>query len=625
VSAQKLELLSPAKNKEFGMASICHGADAVYIGAPRFGARSAAGNAVSDIEELAAFAHLYKAKVYIALNTILFDNELADAEKLIDRLWNAGADALIIQDMGLLEMDLPPIPLFASTQTNNQTLARVQFLEASGFERVILARELGIRQIQEISESTTVSLEAFVHGALCACYSGQCYFSAAIGNRSANRGECGQPCRLPWNLISRADQGVEKNRGAETDRVLEQDRHLLSLKDMNRSDHLGRLAAAGITSFKIEGRLKDLAYVKNITAFYRQKLDALMTTGSVYSPASSGKTTFFFLPDPLKTFNRGETDYFLFGRKGKIHSFDTPKSLGEKIGRVDRIDPRYFTLKTSHDIQNGDGLCYMDQAGRLQGFQVNSTGQGKIYPSGRLNLQKSPLFPGALVYRNHDHLFLKKLGGNSSQRRIGLDLFFRETAQGFVLNGQDEDGNQGEVRLDMEKIPAQNEPAARAALKKQLGKLGASMFYLGKLTLGSTPCFIPTRDLNQLRRTLLEQMTLNRARAYTQAAAIPRPLPSPYPEIQVDFTANVSNEKAIEFYRKRGVTRVDTAFEVSPPGPATVVMTLRHCIRQASGACPRETTVLPGEWEGPLFIENNKGRFQLVFDCKRCRMKVLTL
>ncbi len=620
---QRLELLSPAKNKEFGMAAISHGADAVYIGADRFGARSAAGNPVSEIEELADYAHLYKAKVYVALNTILFDNELADAGKLIDRLWNAGADALIIQDMGLLEMDLPPIPLFASTQANNQTVARVQFLEASGFERVILARELGTSQIEDISQSTTVPLEVFVHGAICACYSGQCYFSAVIGNRSANRGECGQPCRLPWNLISQSDQGLEEDR--LEDRVLEQERHLLSLKDMNRSDHLGRLAAAGITSFKIEGRLKDLAYVKNITAFYRQKLDSLMTSGSVYGPASSGRTTFSFVPDPLKTFNRGETDYFLFGRKGKIHSFDTPKSLGEKIGQVDRIDTRYLTLKISHDIQNGDGLCYMDQGGRLQGFQVNSTNQGKIYPSGRLNLKKSSLFPGALIYRNHDHLFLKKLGGDSAQRRIGLDLSFHETPEGFVLKGQDEDENRVEVRLDMEKIFAQNEPAALATLSKQLGKLGASIFYLRQLTLHSKPYFIPTRDLNQIRRDLLERMALKRAKTYDRMPAIPRPLPANYPETQVDFTANVSNEKAIQFYRKRGVTRVDSAFELSPPGPGTVVMTLRHCIRQALGACPRETKTSPKIWEAPLFIENKKGRFQLVFDCKRCQMKILTL
>jgi len=295
VIPQKLELLSPAKNKEFGMAAISHGADAVYIGADRFGARAAANNTVSEIEDLAAYAHLYNARVYVALNTILFDNELDDARKLIVGLWNAGADALIIQDMGLLEMDLPPIPLFASTQVNNQTLSHVQFLEAAGFERVILARELGISEIEQISKSTTVDLEAFVHGALCACYSGQCYFSAAIGKRSANRGECGQPCRLPWTLIS------------EKGRVLEKERHLLSLKDMNRSDHLGPLAAAGITSFKIEGRLKDLAYVKNITGFYRQKLDALMTNGSGLSPASSGRTILSFTPNPLKTFNRGET------------------------------------------------------------------------------------------------------------------------------------------------------------------------------------------------------------------------------------------------------------------------------------------------------------------------------
>ena len=592
------------------MAAINHGADAVYIGADRFGARCAAGNLIADIEELVAHAHLYNAKVYVALNTILFDQELADARDLIEELWNAGADALIIQDMGLLEMDLPPIPLFASTQTNNQTLARVQFLEASGFERVILARELGIKEIEQISQSTTVALEAFVHGALCAGYSGQCYFSATIGKRSANRGECGQPCRLPWNLISGGGQ------------VLERERHLLSLKDMNRSDHLGRLAGAGITSFKIEGRLKDLAYVKNITGFYRQKLDALMTTGVDFRPASSGRTVFSFVPDPLKTFNRGETDYFLFGRKGDVHSFDTPKSLGEQIGQVDRIDLKFFTLKHPHDIQNGDGLCYIDPKGQLGGFQVNSITQDKIYPSGRMDLQKSSLFPGALIHRNHDHKFLKKLASPSAERKIGLSLSFHESHEGFVLKGRDEDDFLCEVELAMEKIPAQNQSAALAALNKQLGKLGGTLFYLKELEICSPPYFIPTRELNQMRRSLLESMILKRAEGYRQVCAIPRPAPVQYPDTRVDFTGNVANEKAKEFYTKRGVTSVDSAFELSSPKAATVVMTLRHCIRKALGQCPRETKNALGE---PLYLENAKGRFKLVFDCDNCRMKILTL
>jgi collagenase-like PrtC family protease len=622
VISQKLELLSPAKNKEFGMAAIDHGADAVYIGAGRFGARSAAGNSVSDIEELAAYARLFRAKVYIALNTILFDNELEDARKLIEQLWNAGADALIIQDMGLLEMDLPPIPLFASTQTDNQTLSRVQFLEASGFERVILARELSIDKIEEISRSTTVPLEAFVHGALCACYSGLCYFSASIGGlgkRSANRGECGQPCRLPWNLVSRKGEVLEKNR------------HLLSLKDMNRSAHLDRLARAGITSFKIEGRLKDLSYVKNITAFYRQKLDALMENKPDFAPASSGKTVFSFTPDPLKTFNRGETDYFLFGSKGAVHSFDTPKSLGEKIGRVDRIESTYFSLEKAHDIQNGDGLCYMDQEGNLSGFQVNSAIDGKVYPPGPRNLKKTALFPGALIYRNHDHKFLKKLGQSSGERRIAIDISFHETPDGFVLKGEDEDGNLGEIRLDTKKIPAENESAALASLKKQFGKLGASMFYLRNLSIHSKAFFIPTRDLNQLRRDLLELITSRRKKFYDRACAVPRPLsPGSYPDTRVDFTANVSNEKAVQFYKKRGVSLVERAFELSPPDGETVVMTLRHCIRRALGVCPKEAKISPVKgniegWDDPLFLENTKGRFQLVFDCKHCRMKILSL
>ncbi|MFA5905247.1 MAG: U32 family peptidase, partial [Desulfobacula sp.] len=527
-----LELLSPAKNRELGIAAVNHGADAVYIGAAGFSARAAAGNDIGEIEKLAAYAHFYRAKVYIALNTILFDHELDEVQKLIRQLWNAGADALIIQDMGIMELDLPPIPLFASTQLDNRSVSRVRFLESAGFERVILARELSLKAIEDIRQNTSVDLEVFVHGALCVCYSGRCYLSAAIGKRSANRGECGQPCRLAWTLSN------------STGRVLEKDRYLLSLKDMNRSDYLYDLVLAGVTSFKIEGRLKDVSYVKNITAHYRKRLDVIITGSSGYRPASSGKTGLFFMPDPQKTFNRGETDYLLFGRKEDLPSLNTSKSIGEKIGVADHLDPKYLTLKKAHDLHNGDGLCFINQSGKLEGFQVNRTDQEKIYPAGLLDLKKSGLFPGAVLYRNHDHLFRKKLAGLSSERKIALDLTFFETGQGFVLQGTDEDGNTAEAALEMEKTEAKDEGGALTTLKKQLGKLGDSFFYLKSLSVFSKPYFILTKELNRIRRELLETLEEQRRRGYYREPAKPRPDMTPFFEKHLDFTANVANEKA---------------------------------------------------------------------------------
>jgi 23S rRNA 5-hydroxycytidine C2501 synthase len=610
LNIKKLELLSPAKNREIGIAAINHGADAVYIGAAGFSARAAAGNDIGEIETLAAYAHFYHAKVYIALNTILFDHELEKVEKLIRQLWNAGADALIIQDLGIMELDLPPIPLFASTQLDNRTISRVRFLESAGFERVILARELSLKVIQDIRRNTTVDLEAFVHGALCVCYSGRCYLSAAIGKRSANRGECGQPCRLPWTLMNDSGQ------------VLAKDRFLLSLKDMNRSDYIQDLALAGVTSFKIEGRLKDLAYVKNITAHYRKKLDALMTGSSGYRAASSGKTKFFFMPDPKKTFNRGETDYLFFGRKEDIQSLNTSKSIGEKIGAVDHIDLKYFTLEKAHDLHNGDGLCFINQSGKLEGFLVNKTDNEKIYPAGYLNLKKSGLFPGAVLYRNHDHLFQKKLAGPSSERKIALDLIFSETTQGFILQGTDEDKNTAKAALDAEKIEAKDEGSALATLKKQLSRLGESGFYLRSLNILSKPYFIVTKDLNRVRRELLDTLSQKRKESYSRDPAKPRPAAELISDTHLDFTANISNQKAAEFFKKRGVHTIDPAFELQQPGPGTVVMTLRHCVLKAFGQCRREAKILPDIWKDPLIIENKAGRFLLEFDCLNCEMRI---
>jgi len=611
MGSRSLELLAPAKNLELGRAAVNHGADAVYIGAKRFGARAAAGNCLADIEGLCTYAHKFNARVYVALNTLLFDNELEAAEQLIQSVWNAGADALIIQDMGLLEMDLPPIPLFASTQVDSRTPEKVKFLEQSGFQRVILARELGLDPIREIRKNTSVDLETFVHGALCVCYSGQCYMSASIGGRSANRGACGQPCRLCWNLVT------------EKGRILEKNRYLLSLKDMNRADHLAGLAEAGISSFKIEGRLKDLAYVKNITGFYRRRLDALLEGNKRYGKASSGRIQFFFTPDPAKTFNRGQTDYSLLGGRTPIHSFDTPKFMGEKIGRVKAASPEGIVLDTIHDLHNGDGVCFLDAARRLTGFYINRVGKdGRLFLPMKHPLRKTPIPKGSLIYRNHDQVFANTMAGNTAERRVGLSLVFSEAEEGFGLAGVDEDGNRARVVLDIPKEPAKNPDRAMEVIKKQLGKLGNTIFFSVDLDIQSAPYFLPAKDLNQLRRDLVLAMEDQRALGYRPKPTLPRPEPAPYYQTDLDFRANAANRLARQFYEKRGVTSLAPAFELERPVTDVPVMTTKHCIRYSLGQCSGQKDDRAKKCQEPLYLENEKGRFRLAFNCRACEMEV---
>lgn len=617
-----LELLAPAKNRALGTAAVNHGADAVYIGADAFGARAAAGNSVADIEALCAYAHQFNARVYVALNTLIFDNELDRAGKLVRELWNAGADALIVQDMALLKMDLPPIPLFASTQTDNRTPEKVRFLEENGFQRVILARELDLKSIGRIRRATRVDLEAFVHGALCVCYSGQCYMSAAIGGRSANRGACGQPCRLPWNLTNADGKVLAKNR------------YLLSLKDMDRSDALTDLIRAGVSSFKIEGRLKDMAYVKNVTAHYRRKLDAILEESPEYRRASSGETRFFFTPDPAKTFNRGVTDYFLFGEdRGPVHSFDTPKSMGECLGRVKKATADWLTLEGKKvDINNGDGLCFLDTSGRLRGFQVNRMDEaGRIFPPGRQPVKHLGLKKGDILHRNHNRAFSRMMAGDTADRRIGLDMVFSETRNGFLLRAEDEDGNRADAALEIPKEPAQNEERAFSVIEKQIKKLGSTLFYCRSLRIESAPCFLPVKVLNGLRRQLIDQMMAQRLTGYEKIPALPRPRPYPYPQHPIDFRLNVANRLAEAFYAERGVKAVPPAYEVGEPrgaGAVVTVMNTKHCIRRSLGLCTKADSgngqqVFPEkEWRGPLFLENNKGRFQVIFNCRNCEMEI---
>jgi 23S rRNA 5-hydroxycytidine C2501 synthase len=602
-----IELLSPAKDLECGKAAIDNGADAVYIGGPSFGARAAAGNSFADIETLARYAHRFRAKVYLTLNTILFDDELESARMLARQAWDAGVDALIIQDMGLLELDLPPLPLIASTQMHNADAAHIRFLEQVGFSRVILARELTIPQIQEIRGNTTIELEAFVHGALCVGYSGRCYLSASLGGRSSNRGTCGQPCRLPWTLVD------------VDGRVLEHNRYLLSLKDMNRSSCLADMIESGVTAFKIEGRLKDVSYVKNVTAFYRTLLDKIIDTRPDLKRASSGHTEISFTPDPSKTFCRGATTYFINGEADDIWSPDTPKSTGEEIGTVIKCGPDWFELtKGAVAINAGDGLCFFDEKKELQGLQVVKV----IDQRTQVHLSCGGLKGGMTLFRNRDHQFLKLLETKASVRRLALHMTFREIPDGFVLEGLDEDGIHGMATLLTVKEPAEKPEAAFTTMKKQLSKLNDSMFYLASLNLETRPFFLRASELNQLRRDLIFLLENNREQAYRSltSRAVPHPC-FPYPVTELDYSYNISNHAACEFYLKHGATAIEPAFEQQQPATGAVVMRTKHCLRRCLNACNKKKDKV--HLAEPLYIENALRRFRLIFDCQNCVMLIV--
>lgn len=602
----KLELLAPAKNLEIGIEAINHGADAVYIGGPAFGARAAAGNSIADIEKLAAYAHRFSARVYVTFNTILFDHELAEAERLVHQLYRAGADALIVQDMGLLQLDLPPIALHASTQTDNRTPEKVRFLQDAGFSQVVLARELSLAQIHAIANQTQVNLEFFIHGALCVSYSGQCYMSHAHTGRSANRGECAQLCRLPWTLEDEFGQ------------VLARDLHLLSLKDMNQTANLGALIEAGISSFKIEGRLKDMAYVKNVTAHYRQELDRLLDDLPLYQRASSGRSEFLFTPQPQKSFNRGFTDYFLNERQADITSLQTPKFAGEPAGRIVRVGADWFEVEGSMPFHNGDGISFFNAKGELIGVRINRAAERRLYPAEPV----TELAVGSLVYRNLDHEFEKQLVKKSAECKIDVDLYLTETLEGFVLSITDEAGVSADAVLICQKEKARDEMRAHSTLGEHLGKLGNTMFRARHVEVAITSgWFIPTSALNALRRQAVEALEAARAAAYVRPLrATPIFPPASYPEKTLSWQGNVSNSAARDWYFKRGVNYVDDAYECNNETGVIPLMVTKHCLRYDFKLCPKHTK---GARPDPLRIRRGQDVYTLRFDCKRCEMQVM--
>ncbi len=602
---KKIELLAPAKDLETGIAAINCGADAVYLGAAQFGAREAAGNPIADVERLIQYAHKYWARVYVVVNTLLYDEELAEAQRLIGQIYQAGADALIIQDAGLLELDLPPLPLFASTQMHNHTPERVAFLEQVGFQRAILARELSLAQIQEIRAKTHIELETFIHGALCVSYSGQCYLSYAIGGRSGNRGQCAQPCRRAYKLLGRDGQVVSNRR------------YLLSLHDLNLSAALDELVDAGVCSFKIEGRLKDKTYVMNVVAHYRKLLDVVLNERSM-RPAASGMIQLDFEPDPNKTFNRGYSNYFIHDRGTDIAANDTPKSLGEPLGVVVAVDRSSFTLEAaSPALHPGDGLCFLDANRELTGTTVNRVAGSSIFPDSMENLR-----PGVQVYRNHDHTFTERLLKSRTVRKVRVQMRLAAAPGGLSLTVLDEDDIHAAVIQEIDLQPALQPDKAQEIITRQLQKLGETDFTGTGVEISLDPMpFIPISTLNALRRTAVERLV--------QARETHRPRPSggalrnslPYPQENLTFTGNVLNQKAREFYSRHGVKTIEPAAESGLDLTGRRVMTTKYCLRYQMGACPRQKPIhkLPE----PLRLVDDQGwEYPLRFNCADCVMEV---
>lgn len=616
---RKIELLAPAKNLECGIEAVNHGADAVYIGAPKFGARAAAVNSLEDIAALVAYAHLYNVRIYVTVNTILKEEELAETEKMIWELYRIGVDALIVQDMGITRLNLPPIPLHGSTQMDNRTPEKVRFLADAGFRQVVLARELSLQEIRRIHEACPETpLEVFVHGALCVSYSGQCYVSQACFGRSANRGECAQFCRLPFSLVDADGKTIVR------------DKHLLSLKDLNQSEVLEDLLDAGASSLKIEGRLKDVSYVKNVTAAYRSKLDAIFARRKEYVRASSGTCRFDFTPQLDKSFSRGFTHYFLQGRDREISSFDTPKSLGEEMGTMKEQRGNYLTVAGVKPFHNGDGVCFLDEQGRLQGFRINRVDGNKLYPAGDVPRIK----PRTRLFRNFDQEFERILARKSAERKIGVGWELADTSSGFALTVADEDGNRITLSFPYPKELARTPQPEN--LRTQLGKLGNTPFEVMPLGGTDSPSattapaiainlsqnwFIPASVIADWRRQAIDKLTAARRITYRRELHVWKPTRHRFPATSLTYLGNVMNTAARSFYQAHGVASVEPAYERQAV-PEAVLMFCKHCLRYSMGWCPTHQKG-HSPYREPYYLVGTDGkRFRLTFDCKNCQMKV---
>ncbi|MHB1460765.1 MAG: peptidase U32 family protein [Armatimonadota bacterium] len=601
------ELLAPARDLECGRIAVDCGADAVYIGAPRFSAREDAGNTLDDISQLVQYAHRYWVKIYVALNTLLTDGELKQATRIAHQLAEIGVDGLIIQDMGLLMADLPDIPLIASTQMHNHTPERVAFLHDMGIQRAILARELSLDEIQAIHDKTpAMELEVFIHGALCVCYSGQCTLSYAMGGRSGNRGQCAQPCRLRYALQD--DNGNELHPSA----------HLLSIKDLNQTSNLGDLIDAGVCSFKIEGRLKGPDYVKNVVTHYRRHLDIELEARGL-KRSSSGRTQTDMLTDPSKSFNRGFTTHHIYGRTSRLANWTTPKMLGERIGEVIQCDTRGLSVRTDATLTPGDGICYVDSRGNMAGFTLNAVDGFRLTP-GRFD--KMPI--GTVLYRNHDHLFHKQLTKAKVERLLKVNLALQGSLEALTLTISDADGICSSHRYEGPFALAEQAERAVETISRQLGKLGAANMEATDISVQLDPApFVPMSVLNEFRRGAIEAHWQQRIEQMPKAHRGEMQTEVPYPEPRLDFRANVMNPLALEFYRIHEAEVTERAAETGLEMGNRPVMTTKYCIKHELNICPKQNPST--SIDEPLWLVDEMGsRLRLRFNCARCQMEVWT-
>jgi len=647
-----LELLAPALNKDTAVSAINHGADAVYIGADRFGAREKAGNSIQDIEKVVKCAHVFNAKVYATVNTIFFDHEAEQIRTLCRDLWNAGVDAIIIQDAGILELDLPPVRFHVSTQADNRSLEKVSFWDKTGVSRVILARELSLEQIAEIRSKTKIELEVFIHGALCVSYSGNCYMSyiaaeearnnclsgmkrkahgaqeprhilryvevtstaqrsdspvQAISprflNRSANRGACSQPCRLPYSLF--------ENDG----KVIAKDKHLLSLRDLNASTALAGLIKAGVTSFKIEGRLKDSVYVKNTTAFYHALINNFIEQNQNFYRPAKGNCKIDFKPDIERTFSRGYSTYFIFGRQRRLANFATPKSMGKYAGTVIKTDSRHFLLDSEANLVNGDGICFVTDTG-LAGTQITGKDDRGFIPQ-----DIKGITAGTEIYCNRDTKFIKQIERSETPR--SRELVIDISATGDILElAADTEGFKSIFTFPVKAGAADNQQRAAEIWKTQLAKSGMSAFNVTRVNICTSKLpHYPASKINELRRLLLDNLTC----AILEDAYKNRPVStinvSDYYKKYIDFQHNVSNKYARLFYEKRNVEAIEPAIEANKNITGKIpVMTTRYCILFELGMCLKESR--SHKLKLPLRIADGNQEYTVEFDCKNCEMKI---
>lgn len=601
---KKLELLSPAKNLEVALAAIQNGADAVYIGGPAFGARKAVGNSIEDITRLVSIAHRFYCRVFVTMNTILYDEELLEAEKLIKILYRIGVDAIIVQDPGILKLDIPPIALHASTQMHNYELERIKFLDKLGFQRIVLARELSLEEIKKIRQEVRAELEYFVHGALCVSLSGQCYMSHYLLGRSANRGECAQACRMKWN--------VEDASG----KLLLKEKHVLSLKDLNLSDRLVELAEVGIDSFKIEGRLKDTPYVANVTNYYSSLLNKIVERKEGYTRVGSGRVSANFEADPERSFNRGYSEYFYTGRQTGLVNMDTPKSMGKKVAEVRCARGNRLQVNAFEELHNADGVCYLEN-GELRGIKINTVEGEWLNCNEKVNVS-----PGTQLYRNYDHQFVARLEKGSAVRKIGVRINVYTEDRKLILSATDED-QVCVTLISKERFDEARQLQQIERTCQQLKKCGDTDFRCDTVEYhGKEVLFVPSAVLNAYRRQLLENMQEKREELREKWVQEPLDGKLIYTGIS-DWRLNVVNKLSLEFYREHGIEIPEKGFELRKDYRGKEVMTTRYCLLFELGLCRK--TDRGKEIKFPLYLSNNLGRFQLEFDCQSCVMKVIAL